>query len=251
MSADDLTQPSGERWAKEYEASRRRTMALLDGISADDEQKMVPTCPAWRVRDLLSHLNGAAEEVSAGRGPAGDPQVWVDQVVADRADTSVAEQLERWSQSGPAFEALLRKVPQAGVLVIDLLSHEHDIAGALGTQSDRSSSGVELVMSAKTSFVEKDLEANGLQAIRVVAGDHTFEYGSGDVELEVRGSLWEMFRLTGGRRSMNQLRATDHDGDIERYAPGLVHNPLAETDIHEESPATELSEDTSTRRGPS
>ncbi len=229
----DLTRPSGERWAEEYKASRLRTTALLDGISDEDERKTVPTCPAWRVRDLLSHLNGAAEEVSAGRGPSGDPQVWVDRVVTDRADIGVADQLEQWAQSGPAFEALLRKVPQAGVLVIDLLSHEHDMAGALGTQSDRSSSGIELVMWAKTSFVEKDLDTHGLQAIRVVGGDHTFEYGSGDVELEVRGDLWEMFRLTGGRRSMAQLLASDHDGDIRRYAPGLVHNPLAETDIIE------------------
>ncbi len=233
MGMDDLVRPSGERWAREYEASRERATALLDGISDDREQLTVPTCPAWRVRDLLSHLNGAAQELVAGRFPKGDSQQWVDQVVADRADVAVADQLEQWAESGPAFAELLRKTPQLGVLVIDLLSHEHDLAGALGTESDRSSSGIELVMWAKTSFVEKDLESNGLQAIRVITGDHTFEYGTGDVELEVRGDLWEMFRLTGGRRSLAQLLATDHDGDIERYAPGLVHNPLASNDIVE------------------
>lgn len=233
MSTEDLTRPTGERWAHEYEASRLRTTALLDGISAEDEQLVVPTCPAWRVRDLLSHLNGAVEEVCAGRGPGADTQAWVDQIVADRADVSVADQLEQWAVNGPAFEGLLRNVPQVGVLVIDLLSHEHDLAGALGTQSDRASSGIDMVMHAKTSFVEKDLEDNGLDAIRVVCGDEVYEYGTGPVGLEVRGDLWEMFRLTGGRRSMAQLRATDHDGDIEKYAPGLVHNPLPDTDIIE------------------
>ncbi|MEZ5372955.1 MAG: maleylpyruvate isomerase family mycothiol-dependent enzyme [Microthrixaceae bacterium] len=233
MSSENLTRPSGERWAEEYQAARLRTVALLDGISEADEQKIVPTCPAWSVRDLLSHVTGLAEELAAGRGPAGDPQEWVDQIVTDRADVSVADQLEQYATTGPAFEALLRNVPQLGQLVIDLVTHEHDFAGALGTRSDRSSSGIELVMWAKTGFVEKDLEANGLQAIRVIGGDHTFDYGTGEVELEVRGGLWEMFRLTGGRRSMAQLLASDHDGDIERYAPGLVHNPLAETDIVE------------------
>ncbi len=233
MTTDDLIRPSGERWAAEYEASRLRTTALLDGISADDELRIVPTCPEWRVRDLLSHVNGLAEELAAGRGPTGDPQEWADKLITDRADISVADQLEQFATNGPAFEAVLRDVPQLGQLVIDLVTHEHDFAGALGTQSDRSSSGIELVMSAKTSFVEKDLAANGLAAIRVIGGDHVFEYGSGDVELEVRGELWEMFRLTGGRRSMAQLLASDHNGDIERYAPGLVHNPLAETDIIE------------------
>ncbi|MGA9277365.1 maleylpyruvate isomerase N-terminal domain-containing protein [Ilumatobacter sp.] len=233
MSTENLVRPSGERWAQEYAASRLRTTALLDGICVEDEQRIVPTCPAWRVRDLVSHVNGLAEELSAGRGPSGDPQAWVDQIVADRSDISVADQLEQFATNGPAFEAMLRGTPQLGQLVIDLVSHEHDVAGALGTQSDRSSSGIELVMWSKSRFVEKDLEVNGLQAIRVIGGEHTFEYGTGDVELEVRGDLWEMFRLTGGRRSMAQLLASDHDGDIERYAPGLVHNPLAETDIIE------------------
>ncbi|WP_040492159.1 maleylpyruvate isomerase family mycothiol-dependent enzyme [Ilumatobacter nonamiensis] len=233
MSTENPTRPSGDRLAEEYRASRLRTTAILDGISADDEQRIVPTCPDWRVRDLLSHVNGLADDLSAGRNPAGDTQAWVDQQVADRAETTVAEQLEQWSTSGEAFEGTLRKVPQLGLLVIDLISHEHDIAGALGVQSDRSSSGIEMVMSSKTSTVEKDLVAAGLNAIRVVGGDNSWEYGQGDVELEVRGDLWEMFRLTGGRRSMAQLLACDHDGDIERYAPGLVHNPLPITDIIE------------------
>lgn len=234
MSVEDQTRPSGERWAQEYESSRRRTMDLLDGITSVDEERTVPTCPDWRVRDLVGHLTGAADELAAGRGPAGDAQAWVDRVVAERADVSVAEQLERWETSGPALAAIMRDVPQVGVLMIDLLSHEHDLAGALGTQSDRSASaGIEFVMHAKTSFVLKDLDTHGLNAIRVVGGDHTFEYGTGSVDLEIRGELWEMFRLTGGRRSMAQLLASDHDGDIEKYAPGLVHNPLAMTDIIE------------------
>ncbi len=233
MESKDLTNPSGERWAEEYNASRLRTTALLDGISAEQEHMTVPACPDWSVRDMLSHINGLSEELAAGRGPGGDTQAWVDQIVADRADVSVADQLEQYAVNGPAFEAMVQAVPKLGLLVLDLLSHEHDFAGALGTQSDRSSSGVELAMSAQTSLVEADLEEHGLQAIRVIGGDHTFEYGSGDVELEVRGELWEMFRLTGGRRSMAQLLASDHDGDIERYAPGLVHNPLADVDIIE------------------
>ena len=211
-----------------------RTTALLDAISAEEEQITVPSCPDWSVRDLVSHINGLAEELSAGRGPSGDPEVWIDQIVADRSEISVAEQLEQFSKHGEAFEALVRDAPQYGLLVSDLMSHEHDAAGALGKESDRSSSGIELVMHAKTSLVEKDLETHGLPGvIRVVGGDHTFEYGTGDVALEVRGDLWEMFRLTGGRRSLAQLQACEHDGDIERYAPGLVHNPLADTDIVE------------------
>ena len=233
MSSDDPTRPSGDQWADEYAASRLRTTALLDGISADDEHRIVPTCPEWTMRDLVSHINGLAEELAAGHGPSGDVQEWVDQIVTDRADISVADQLEQFAINGPAFEAVLRTRPQFGQLAVDLLSHEHDIAGALGTQSDRESTGIEMVMRALTGFVGNDLTANGLQAVRVVGGDHTFEYGTGDVELEVRGDLFEMFRLTGGRRSLAQLLASDHDGDIERYVPGLVHNPLPTVDIVE------------------
>ena len=111
MTTSDLTRPSGDLLAEEYRASRLRTTALLDGISADDEQRIVPTCPEWRVRDLLSHVNGLADDLSAGRNPTGDTQAWVDQQVTDRADITVAQQLEQWSTSGEAFEATLRKVP--------------------------------------------------------------------------------------------------------------------------------------------
>ena len=73
----------------------------------------------------------------------------------------------------------------------------------------------------------------GLAAVDLVTPERTWRYGEGDVELTVRGSAFELFRLTGGRRSLAQLLASDHDGDMARYAPGLVHNPLPVTDIVE------------------
>ena len=233
MSTADSTRPTGEQLAEEYRASRLRTAALLEGISADDEQRIVPTCPDWRVRDLVSHVNALAADLSAGRGPDGDTQAWVDQQVIDRADLPVSTQLEQWSESGAAFEETLRSTPQLKALVVDLISHEHDVAGAIGTQSDRSSSGVELVMSMMGRVFAKDLQEANLNAFRMVCGDRSWEYGEGDVELEVRGDLWEMFRLTGGRRSMAQVLASDHEGDMARYMTGLIHNPLPEVDIIE------------------
>ena len=233
MSTNDTTRPTGDQLAAEYHQSRLRTAALLDDLSAADEQRIVPSCPEWRVRDLVSHLNGLAADLSTGNGPDGDTQAWVDQQVADRADLSVATQLEQWAESGEAFEQTLRSTPQLGALVVDLVSHEHDIAGTLGVQSDRESSGVALVMSMMGRVFAKDLAQADLNAFRMVCGEQSWDYGEGEVELEVRGDLWEMFRLTGGRRSMAQILSTDHDGDIERYLPGLVHNPLPEQDIIE------------------
>ena len=69
--------------------------------------------------------------------------------------------------------------------------------------------------------------------MQIVTEADTFQYGEGEPGLVLRGSLFEMFRLTGARRSADQHRSTDHDGDIEPYLTGMHHNPLPTADISE------------------
>lgn len=225
--------PTPATLSEAYRASRHRLTEIARGITSDAERAIVPTCPAWTVRDLISHNVGLASDLSAGRVPSGDTQKWVDDMVTARAETPVAEQLNEWEDSGAAFEALLLERPQLAALVVDVVSHEHDLAGALGITSDRTAAEIGLVLDLTRRSTGKDLAAHGLSAVELVTTDRTWQYGEGDVELTVRGSAFELFRLTGGRRSMNQLLATDHDGDMARYAAGLVHNPLPDVDIIE------------------
>ncbi len=224
---------SGEQLAGQYRAARQRITELLDGVSPEQEQLVVPTCPDWTVRNLLSHNEGLAADLSAGRRSK-DVQAWIDGQVAERSDIDVADQLATWNETtGPAFEAALEQTPQMAALVFDVITHEHDLAGALGVTSDRASDGIPMVMELQARMIAKDLEANGLAPVRIVTEHETYQYGEGEPGLELRGSLFEMFRLTGARRSADQHRASDHDGDIEPYLTGMHHNPLPLTDISE------------------
>lgn len=223
---------TGEQLAAEYRAARLRITELLDGITPEQEHTVVPTCPEWTVRDLLSHNEGLAADLSTGRR-GDDLQAWIDGLVVDRAEISVAEQLATWESTGAAFEAALEQKPNMAALVFDVITHEHDFAGALGTTSDRASTGIPMVMELQRDLIGNDLATNGLGAVRLVTESETYQYGDGEPSLEIRGSLFEMFRLTGARRSAAQHRASDHNGNIEPYLTGMHHNELPATDIIE------------------
>ena len=231
-----MTDPALERAATEYEATRLRFAELASGMSAATEQQMVPTCPEWTVRDLVSHNVGLATDLSQGRGPTGDTQRWVDDMVADRRDRSVADQLAEWEETGPAFADAIRSSGRLAGLLLDIVAHEHDLAHAISKQGDHDSTAIEAVMDGPESFLlDRDLATAGLGAVRLVdtAGGREWTCGQGEVGFTLRASMFELFRLTGSRRSLAQLRASDHDGDLDAYLPGLLHMPAPEIDIVE------------------
>ncbi len=131
-------------YADEYAAARAGVRALLADSDDAAAATVVPSCPDWTVHDLCAHLVGVpAALVARDNPPPGDNQAWVDRQVAERADRSVAELLDEWDAVGPAFEGLMRKLPQAfGGLVYDAVAHEHDLRGALGRPGDRDGAGV-------------------------------------------------------------------------------------------------------------
>ena len=231
-----MTEYSPDQVAAAYEATRLRMAALAAGLSHDQEMLVVPTCPEWSVRDLISHNVGLATDLSQGRRGSGDTQQWVDDMVDARSDTSVVDQLDEWNESGPAFAQLIRDHPRMGFLLLDIVAHEHDLAQAIGAEGDRNSQALQIVMdTTEGQLMAADLEANGLGAVQLIDADggRQWTYGQGDIGFTLRGSMFELFRLTGSRRSLAQLRASDHDGDLDTYLPGLLHMPAPEADIIE------------------
>lgn len=219
----------------EYHGAQDRFIALLRTRDADQEASTVAPCPAWTVHDLVSHVVSMPVELSASRYPDGDPDPWIQALVADRRATSIDDQVDEWLAAGPAIDAMFEVAPElfSPTLLVDMVSHEHDLAGALDTRSDRASSGLVAAIEGSRPTVDADLARHGLGAMRLVDGDRSWIFGAGDVGLEVRASTFELFRLMGGRRSLAQLAATDHDGDLTVHLPGLVHLDPPETDLVE------------------
>jgi uncharacterized protein (TIGR03083 family) len=205
------------------------------GLDADTQARTVPACPDWDVRDLLSHVTGIATDLSGGRRPEnGDAQGWVDRQVEERRDRTAAEVSEEWSTSGPAFEAMIEAAPQRlWGLTYDLVVHEMDLRGAIGDRSGRDSDDVRLAAELGLRLVALDLDKAALPAFRAVIDGTEHVVGDGEPELTLTGSSYEVLRLLGSRRTMEQLRSADFEGDLDRYLAGILHMDPPSADLGE------------------
>ena len=223
-------------YAEEYAAARASVRSLLTDLDATAAAAVVPACPDWTVHDLCAHLVGVpAALVARDNPPPGDNQPWVDQQVADRADRTVAELLDEWEDVGPAFEALMRKLPHAfGGLVYDAVAHEHDLRGALGRPGERDAAGVWASLDVMVPMVERDLAAAPTPgAIRLRTADREWLVGAGDEAVSLTTTPFELMRLLGSRRSHEQILAAPWHGDVEPFVSVLAHMPLPAKDIVE------------------
>lgn len=224
-------------YADEYAAVRASVRSLL--AEGDDAiaHTVVPSCPDWQVHDLCAHLVGVpAALVARDNPPRGDNQEWVDRQVTERADRDVADLLDEWDAIGPAFEGLMRKLPQAfGGLAYDAVAHEHDLRGALGRPGGRDTAGVLASVDLLVAMVERDLAVRGPSpgTLRVQAGERAWVVGDGDPTVSLTTTPFELMRLLGSRRSRDQIIAAPWDGDVGPFLPALAHMPLPVRDIVE------------------
>lgn len=225
-----------QRMADEYRAARQRMTEIAATLSDADAERRVPACPDWNVRDLFSHVTGIAADLSAGRRPeGGDTQGWVDRQIEERRHRALAEVVAEWSDAGPRFEAMIAARPdRLWGLTYDTVVHEHDLRGAVGRPGARDSSGVHVAIELGLRLVELDLAKHELPAFGWI-DEHGTQHvvGLGEPELTLRADAFEALRLLGSRRTLEQLRAADFVGDLERYLPGIVHMDLPAHDLGE------------------
>jgi uncharacterized protein (TIGR03083 family) len=232
MSPDDAE--LDERLAAEYRAARERMQEIASSLDDAAARRRVPACPAWSVRDLMSHVTGVASDLSAGRRPQGDTQEWVDRHVEERRDRTLAEISAEWSEVGPAFEAKIAEHPRRyWGLTYDTVVHEHDLRNAVDRPGERDSSGVEVAALLGLRLVGLDLAKHGLPAFRAVIDGHEHVVGEGEPELTLEASAFDALRLLGSRRTIEQVRAARFSGDLDRYVHGIFHMELPTADLGE------------------
>jgi len=210
-----------------YRDTRERLTSLVSGLDDESLAIPVPTCPGWRVRDVVAHLAAVVEDVLAGRltGPPSEAETAVQ--VARYAGRPMTQTLAGWTAGGPQFEEIISafRVPPA---VIDVASHEQDIRGALGLPG------------ARDSEVIRQLAGWLLERLRtpvpvcVTVEDAEFRAGPDDEPvLGLRTTRFEAFRWRMGRRSRDQLAALDWSGDPAPVLDHLVVFGPARADIVE------------------
>lgn len=195
-----------------YQELRRRMIKLLRDTPSHLGASPVPHCPAWSLHDVAAHLVGVPEDILAGRMKGVTTEAWTQSQVDRHQDHSLTELADIWTDQIASFDAVLPHIPSPvnSQMVMDAVTHEHDIRHALGQPGARDSSAVRV----------------GLGWLLDAAGDET-----GLASRLGRSSLgdFDLLRVLSGRRSAEQIAQLDLDPD--ELLPLFVGKPLTPPSI--------------------
>ena len=216
-----------------YRGVQQRMTDLLEQMDPAQADLVVPATPDWRVQDLVAHVVGVTADVAAGRldGAGSDP--WTAVQVEQRRGRSMDDLLEEWRSGAPEFEvAMLASDPvRAAQAVFDATTHEHDLRGALQQPGARDSEGVDVGWGWATAIVGQLRDGYGAGAIRLSTEHGDEVLGSGEPTAAVRAERFELWRAMTGRRSSEQVRAWEWEGEPAVEAVCLL--PARSTQLEE------------------
>jgi uncharacterized protein (TIGR03083 family) len=197
----------------------------------------VPTCPGWRVRDVLAHHVGAVVDVS--RGQFIDPAMnildqWQDgaiqrarddltaRQVKERRGRSVHELVEEWRGATERVLPLLRgDVPVPSSLppfvalmgLTDLVVHEIDIRTALSLAPAPPTAALSLALRAYSFSLESRIRQLDLPSLVLVIDGDERQLGDKEVGATLRAERDELVCVLAGRRTAEQILGLEWQGD--------------------------------------
>lgn len=225
--------------AELYREGRARISALVSNLDGSEAGAPVPSTPSWTVTDVMAHLAGLATDVTNGNIEGAGTDPWTDTQVQARKGSAIADLLAEWETNAPNVEGLMAALPaSAGTRVIaDLVTHEHDLRGALGRPGERESSGVDVALQAYVLGLDARLKGNDLGPLRIVAGVQEWIIGAGDGDspptATVKADAFELFRAVSGRRSRTQVEELEWEGDPKPFVEHFPQFAFPTTDLIE------------------
>ena len=174
-----------------YVDLRARVVALLRQTPEQIATSPVPHCPAWTVTELAAHLLGVPDDIVHGRMEGVASDAWTQaQVVRHQAKTlrQIADELAALAVQ---FDPLLPHVPamSRSQMVMDAVTHEHDLRHAVGAPGERDSTAVCAGFAWLMSWCTRMNPATASAIAAVGAAD------------------FDVLRSLTGRRSMAQMAA--------------------------------------------
>ena len=197
----------------------------------------VPACPDWSVKDLVGHVTGIAvelgKEYSAG---AADTDSTARQV-AERRGASIAQVLAEWAGALPRLLELLEEGgPNFTAVAIDIWTHEQDARNAVDQPGGRDGLGRALALKAAIAS-DQAISDVGLAPMHIKTGEKTWYLGKEAREVEPAVTLkvdaYEAARMLMGRRTYDEMRALDWNGDPEPYLTYLHRFTVPEQSLGE------------------
>lgn len=206
--------------SEHYRALRGRITELVQGLSEEQLATIVPGCPEWSVRDLVSHLSALAADVAQGRNEGAGSDAWTARQVVERAGQPLDVLLAEWAEHGPGVDAIINDLGLEGYRIFyDAAMHEDDLREALGLPLADSPTHAE-VLGGLAAVTGPRL--TGLPPLQVRAGERSWSFcDTPPVAVLTAPDEGELGRVLAGRRSADQLRALDWTGAPEPYLDAL------------------------------
>jgi uncharacterized protein (TIGR03083 family) len=216
-----------------YNETRERLSALVRR-AGDRVGRPVPACPDWTVRDVIAHLTGLAADWRHDNLADYASPNWTETQVRERHDRELDTLLEEWADHSAAISPMLNAPAAAGlpdfmplVVITDLAAHEHDVRGALGSPGARDSVAIQVGLRSQIGGLRQHFMALGVEPLRVVAtGMRDWMVGRGEPAATVEADPFELFRATGGRRTMDEVRSLLWTGDAEPFITHILQPPF-------------------------
>jgi len=220
-----------------YADVRLRISDLVRDLPAERADLPVPGCPGWTVHDVVAHATGIVADVVSGNLDGATTDQWTQAQVDLRRDVPIADVVDEWGKLAATFEPRLDELPKgiSRTLLSDLVTHEHDIRGALREPGGRDSEAYQIARKGFAVTLAKTLEEKGVPGLRLEADDWQFDAGPEPATTVRAKDSFEFFRALAGRRGTGQVLGYDWSGDPAPYLPYLNHfGPLPETDVVED-----------------
>jgi len=215
--------------ARLYAETRERMSSL---VSDADGAVVVPACPAWTVKDVLAHVTGVCADILAGRLDGVATEAWTQRQVDERSSRSVAKIVAEWNEVAPQVEAICSNFGGVEVQwLMDTVTHEHDVRGALDKPGARDAEGLALGLEWLTMNIGQDVAAVRIQTLE---GDDLV-MGKGEPNATVSAARFDMLRAVTGRRSEEQIASFHWDGDYRCHLEAFRQGPfeIASSSIYE------------------
>ncbi len=203
-----------------YAETRQR----IGGVIADATgSERVPACPEWTIKDLVAHMTGVCADILGGRLDGVGSESWTQRQVDERGDKSLEDIFGEWNDVGPQVEAIMPNfAPADAQLVMDVVTHEHDIRGALKMPGSRDDEAVRVGLEWLATNLGRELPA-----VRVKADEgDDLVFGSGDVQATIRAPRFELLRALTGRRSEEQIATFAWEGDYKQHLDLFRQGPF-------------------------
>jgi uncharacterized protein (TIGR03083 family) len=180
-----------------YLECRGRIVSLLRSLPPECAGEPTPLCPQWTVADLAAHVVGVPEDILAGRTDGVGTDPWTQAQVERSRGQSLEDLADRFEATAEQFDVVAPMIPAptSSQLVMDAITHEHDLRQAVDRPGARDALGVRVALGFLLDAAD-GREAGLAERLRAAVDDD-----------------FELLRSLSGRRSVDQMVGLGLDVD--------------------------------------